>query len=111
MKDLANPFYDYRIQQERQPFDFSPFTSRELRSALESCKATAPGHDGILNTVFSHLQEEVLMLLLDFFNRLWRGGVVPASWCVAIIIPIPKPGKEHSVVTMFFTNVFDIMSL
>jgi ribonuclease HI len=109
-KDPTRLYSEYRNQQERQLLDFNsqcdeaynkPITARELRAALGSCKATAPGHDGIHYDMLNHLGEDAFTFLLDLFNRLWREGVVPESWRMAIILPIPKPGKDHSVVSSF----------
>ena len=34
--------------------------------------------------------------LLDLFNDIWDDGVFPPGWREATIIPIPKPGKDHT---------------
>jgi potassium voltage-gated channel Eag-related subfamily H protein 8 len=33
---------------------------------------------------------------LSIFNNIWKSCNFPKSWKEAIIIPIPKPGKDHS---------------
>ena len=32
----------------------------------------------------------------DIFNYIWLTGNVPPSWHDAIVVPIPKPGKDHT---------------
>ena len=32
--------------------------------------------------------------LLSIFNHVWKTGILPDSWKEAILIPIPKPGKD-----------------
>ena len=33
---------------------------------------------------------------MDLFNDIWQKGTFPDIWKDATIIPIPKPGKDHS---------------
>ena len=98
-------FNTLRAERERQPVLFDdgpgvelpynlPFSRRELDSALGLCHKTAPGNDDIPYQMISHLPEISLKFLLDLFNRIFREGTVPESWKEAIIIPIPKPGKD-----------------
>jgi ribonuclease HI len=35
-------------------------------------------------------------ILLDLFNRIWNERGFPVSWKKAIVIPIPKPGKDST---------------
>ena len=35
-----------------------------------------------------------LLLLLNILNKIWITGDFPPDWRKAIIIPIPKPGKD-----------------
>ena len=37
-----------------------------------------------------------IRVLLCAFNKIWQTGQIPSSWQEATIIPIPKPGKDHS---------------
>ena len=34
--------------------------------------------------------------MLKLFNRVWDSGQLPSVWKQAIIIPVPKPGKDPS---------------
>ena len=34
--------------------------------------------------------------LLDLMNAIWERGDLPSIWELANVIPIPKPGKDHS---------------
>ena len=43
-----------------------------------------------------HLPPESLSLLLDIYNFIWQSGNFPDCWSEATVIPIPKPGKDHS---------------
>ena len=36
-----------------------------------------------------------LSVLLKVYNHVWESGCFPPSWSEAVVIPIPKPGKDH----------------
>ena len=98
-------FNTLRAERERHPVLFDddagvelpynlPFSRRELDSALKQCHKTAPGSDDIAYQMISSLPEVSLLFLLALFNWIFREGTVPECWKEAIIIPIPKPGKD-----------------
>ena len=98
-------FNELRAERERRPVLFHdstgvelpynlPFSRRELDSALKLCHETAPGNDDISYRMLSSLPEVSLIFLLALFNWIFREGTVPECWKEAIIIPIPKPGKD-----------------
>ena len=69
----------------------APFSSRELLSALGSCKDTCEGPDTVHYRMLKHLSQPALSLLLTLFNALWSAGLFPSEWSVAIILPFLKP--------------------
>ena len=72
------------------------FSADELRLSLNRAHDTAEGPDKIHYQLLKHLPPESLSLLLDIYNYIWRTGDFPQCWSEAIVIPIPKPGKDHS---------------
>ncbi|GBM30073.1 putative RNA-directed DNA polymerase from transposon X-element [Araneus ventricosus] len=68
------------------------FSYRELKNVLRKSKPTSP--DQIHNDMLKHLSEYSLQTILLLFNRIWHERVFPVSWLKAIVIPIPKPGKD-----------------
>ena len=44
--------------------------------------------------LLKHLPDASLLLLLNIFNKICISGDFPSDWRKAIIIPIPKPGKD-----------------
>ena len=46
--------------------------------------------------LLKHLPAESMSLLLNIFNYIWQTGDFPPCWSEATVIPIPKPGKDHS---------------
>ena len=54
------------------------------------------GPDDIHYQILKHMPDISLHALLDLFNDIWDDGVFPPGWRAATIIPIPKPGKDHT---------------
>lgn len=73
-----------------------PFKINELKSALSTTKNTSPGNDQIHYLMIKHLPENALLYLLCIYNRLWTELYYPPQWNLATVIPIPKPGKNHT---------------
>ena len=71
-----------------------PFSMEELRDALRRAHDTSVGPDEIHYQLLKHLPDASLLLLLNIFNKIWLSGDFPPDWRKAIIIPIPKPGKD-----------------
>ena len=72
------------------------FTIKEFRKALKKSHDTAVGSDDIHYQFLKHLQLRSLDSLLRIFNHIWHSGILPDSWKEAIVIPIPKPGKDST---------------
>ena len=73
-----------------------PFSLDELRKLLDKAHDTACGPDDIHYQLLKHLPESALQVLLDLMNDIWETGDLPSIWKLANVIPIPKPGKDHS---------------
>ena len=69
---------------------------RELTDSLHNAHDTATGPDDVHYQLLKHLPDNSLAVLLNMFNNIWMSGSFPATWQQAIVIPIPKPGKDHS---------------
>ena len=72
------------------------FSEDELKSSLSRAHDTAEGPDKIHYQLLKHLPTESMALLLDIFNYIWQSGDFPDCWREATVIPLPKPGKDHS---------------
>lgn len=72
------------------------FTLKELTSSIKKAHDSSPGPDRIHYQFLKHLPMPCLAILLDIFNGIWEDGKYPSSWSEALIIPIPKPGKDPS---------------
>ncbi|GBO37413.1 putative RNA-directed DNA polymerase from transposon X-element, partial [Araneus ventricosus] len=96
-------FIVYKRQEERVEYKFesssndiynTDFTIHELRDALNNSHPTSPGPDGIHSNMLKNLSENSLCLILALFNRIWNGKAFPTAWRKAIVVPIPKVGKD-----------------
>ena len=74
-----------------------PFSMEELNHALYEAKDSSPGPDDIHYQMLKHLPEKHLEMLLNTMNKVWLKGMYPKSWSEATVIPIAKPGKDHSL--------------
>ncbi|GBN27742.1 RNA-directed DNA polymerase from mobile element jockey [Araneus ventricosus] len=96
-------FILYKRQEERVEYKFesssneiynTDFIIHELRDALNNSHPTFPGPDRIHCNMLKNLSENSLCLILALFNRIWNGKAFPTAWRKAIVVPIPKVGKD-----------------
>ena len=81
------------LSQENYNLDF---TYSEIQNCISKLNNTAAGPDEIHNIIIQHLPEETIKLLLEIFNNIWQTHSFPDIWKKALIIPIPKPGEDHT---------------
>ena len=76
-----------------------PFTETELDAQLWKLRGKkAPGPDNICAEHLKHLGPVAKALLLRTINQSWLKGEVPADWRRAVIVLIPKAGKDPKLV-------------
>ena len=68
---------------------------RDLKRSFKKANNSAPGPDQIHYEILRHLPLDTLKVLLNIIYEVWTDGNFPQSWREALIIPIPKPGKDH----------------
>ena len=71
-----------------------PFSLEKLQDALCRAHGISAGPDEIHYQLSKHLPDDSLLLLLNIFNKIWISGDFHSDWRKAIVIPIPKPGKD-----------------
>ena len=95
----------YKIKQEQHKLNFTSDTGEDynelfsldkLLTSLNKAKDTAVGLDNIHYQLLKHLPVSCLLVLRDIFNNIWLIGNFPPSRHGAIVVPIPKPGKDHT---------------
>ena len=77
------------------------FRLRYFRRAIMKAKPCAPGPDGIHNNLLKHLPEDTLKILKEVLNNVWTSVDFPHKWRAAIMIPIPKPNKDHTALLSY----------
>ena len=71
-------------------------TMHELNNAIHNAGNTSAGPDNIHYTFLKNLGLSARKRLLTAFNKAWTTHSYPQSWFHALIIPIPKPNKDHT---------------
>ena len=111
-ESYTNKFRKYKRKKEKTEIKFEDdnqrkeyynkaFTIEELDAALEGATKSSPGGDNIDFEMIKHLSTRAKEFLLKIYNKIWDEGVVIKEWKSAIVIPIPKPGKDPSNVTNY----------
>ena len=104
-ENYSAEFQRIKILKEKRRLDFSsknedeyslPFSVTELRLSLQTANDSATGLDQVHYQLLTHLPNSALSILLKVYNHVWESGCFPPSLCEVVVIPIPKPGKDHS---------------
>jgi hypothetical protein len=79
-----------------------PIDTDEVAGALKTCKGTsAPGVDGLQYRVLQQAPPCTLTALAELYTACLQSGYFPATWKAAIGVMIPKPKKDHKLVTNY----------
>ena len=79
---------------KKSSLQFEVYDER-LKTILKKSNNSSPSPYQIHYEILRHLPNEILHLLLDIINETWKIDTFPYSWREALIISIPKPGKDH----------------
>jgi hypothetical protein len=60
-----------------------------------------PGPSSIHNQILAHLPPTGMEFLLSIYNHLWTENLVRATCREAVVVPILKPGKDLSFITIY----------
>jgi len=77
------------------------FTVEELTIAIAQKKGTATGEDMTSYILIKNLPPATLALLVQLYNLIWDKGEVPSTWKHALVVPIPKIGKDPKQVNSY----------
>ncbi|XP_043220268.1 uncharacterized protein LOC122380836 [Amphibalanus amphitrite] len=78
------------------------FSMEELVSQLRRCQLRkSPGPDELSAEHLKHLGPIARGALLRLINLSWLEGVVPQEWRRAVIVPIPKSGKDKRKIASY----------
>lgn len=73
-----------------------PFDEAEIQDAIDKMGHASPGLDKI---AYDDLRQIPLSDLVHLFAEIARTGQVPQSWKHAIVVAVPKPGRETHIPT------------
>ena len=108
--NYSQQFQNIKVEKERENLNFQsqnnekynlPFKLSELKNSLDKSHDTTAGPDDIHYQILKHLPSDALETLLNIMNEIWRTGKFPEEWHKAVIIPIPKPGKDKMEATNY----------
>jgi len=104
-KFYSKEFQKHKANSEKEKLNFKSnntekynkkLTAKEVKQALRRAHNSAPGLDKIIYRFLRELPDICFYILLNIYNLIWENGICPSTWKQAIIIPIPKPGKDHT---------------
>ena len=76
-------------------FFFQSVTSQEIHTAIHSSGPwKASGIDRITNICLQKCEDLLMPFLTQLFNASLRLGFIPPSWKEAIVVAVPKPGRD-----------------
>ena len=95
-KDIAEEIpLDFKVNPRAKDESYNKkFKLRDLKRSIKKSKETSPGVDNIHYRLLKQLPDETLKILLNIINKYWDSHTFPDSWREALVLPIPKPGKD-----------------
>jgi hypothetical protein len=85
---------EIRIDHEHQAEYNIDFSEEEMEIALNNCTGSSPGPDDIQYELLKQLSTSAKRNLLIVYNKIWSTGNFPEEWRQALVVAIPKPGKD-----------------
>lgn len=83
-------------EKDNEPYN-RPFSTEELLFQLDSVKGSSLGPDDIHYDFLKRLPFYAKRKLLEAYNKIWASGKFPEEWKEAIIVRIPKSGKDNRI--------------
>ena len=86
-----------RLNQEKIEIINNSNTSTEVKAVIKNLpKNKSPGSDGFTGEFYQTFREELMPILLKFFQKITEKGTLPNSCYEAIITLIPKPDRDNT---------------
>ena len=94
-KAIKDKQIHHRNTETAAEYMMANLTMEEMEQAMNTLKKKkSPGKDGITNEMLIGLGTKAKKKLLAVLNNSWKRGIVPQAWKEAILIPVPKKGKD-----------------
>jgi exonuclease III/ribonuclease HI len=94
-------FRDSALDLNSVSFLLNDFSLEELEVSLNIAKNKAPGLDQINFSVLKALPMSAKLILLNIYNDILQGHVIPVDWFNFVIIPIKKPDRNCNSFSAF----------
>ena len=86
-----------RLNQKEVEIMNNPITSTEIEAVIKNLlKNKSSGADGFTGEFYWIFREELMPILLKFFQKITQEGKLPNSLYEATITLIPKPDKDNT---------------
>ena len=85
-----------RLNQEEIEIMHNPVASTEIKAVIKNLpKNKSPGPDGFTGEFYQTFREELMCILLKFFQKIAEKGMLPNSFYQPTITLIPKQDREN----------------
>ena len=96
-KRFLEKFNLLRLNQVEIEIMNNPITSTEIEAVIKTLpKDKSPRPDGFTGEFYQTFREELMLILLQLFQKIAEEGTLPNSFYEAAITLIPKPDKEYT---------------
>ena len=109
-RNYSPEFLRHKIQEEQRRINFEnadhldynhDITQEEYETHLSQTQDTSPGIDNITYSMLKHVSPSLTKSIISLYNKIYKQSYYPERWRTAIIVPIPKPGKDPKIPTNY----------